>query len=231
MKDGAKADDPFICATQCRGYCGWFGGGTVKIGQRLKVSAIAKRWKHAIRALGPERVKQLSIHKGRHTFGSHCANRNIPLPLISGWMGHESVATTNIYLHSLETDAITDLFADPHRPKERPPKQRRRRKMRIKHVKVKVVRFKKVKVDKPVFVDTDTGRQYRHRPKCVAEWIETQEDTAERLAKPALALPWLALPCPLHCRSLPFHCLPEGLATVNLCACATSQRLPSDIST
>jgi integrase len=37
----------------------------------------------------------------RHGFGIICAQKNIPLPTISKWMGHSSIKTTAIYLNAV----------------------------------------------------------------------------------------------------------------------------------
>jgi integrase len=37
----------------------------------------------------------------RHGFGIACVQKNIPLPTVSKWMGHSSIATTAIYLNAM----------------------------------------------------------------------------------------------------------------------------------
>ena len=50
-------------------------------------------------------VKISGVHacpKGlRHGFGMACAEKGIPLPTISKWMGHSSIKTTSIYLNAV----------------------------------------------------------------------------------------------------------------------------------
>ncbi|MEO8838576.1 MAG: tyrosine-type recombinase/integrase [Herbaspirillum sp.] len=47
-----------------------------------------------------DRVEQASAHWLRHTAGSHMANNNVDLRHVRDNLGHESISTTNNYLHS-----------------------------------------------------------------------------------------------------------------------------------
>jgi len=38
-------------------------------------------------------------HLLRHTFASRAAQAGVPIPKLSAWMGHKSIATTMIYAH------------------------------------------------------------------------------------------------------------------------------------
>lgn len=55
---------------------------------------------------GPEfapaavRMTQASTHWLRHTAGSHMANNDVDLRHVRDNLGHESISTTNTYLHS-----------------------------------------------------------------------------------------------------------------------------------
>ena len=59
-----------------------------------------------LRRRGPEheaaasRMMQASAHWLRHTAGSHMANNNVDLRHVRDNLGHESISTTNTYLHS-----------------------------------------------------------------------------------------------------------------------------------
>lgn len=59
-----------------------------------------------LRLRGPEceaaaaHVMQASAHWLRHTAGSHMANNDVDLRHVRDNLGHESISTTNIYLHS-----------------------------------------------------------------------------------------------------------------------------------
>ncbi|TAL76501.1 MAG: integrase [Burkholderiaceae bacterium] len=77
---------------------------------RAAVHAIVKQvFKSAadrIRARGADleskvqRVEQASAHWLRHTAGSHMANNQVDLRHVRDNLGHESISTTNTYLHS-----------------------------------------------------------------------------------------------------------------------------------
>lgn len=51
-----------------------------------------------------------SLHTGRHTYGSHLAMEGIPLEVIQKRMGHESIKTTEIYIH-LCPDKMQAVYA------------------------------------------------------------------------------------------------------------------------
>ena len=77
---------------------------------RAAVHSIVKRvFKDAadrIRARGidfeskAQRVELASAHWLRHTAGSHMANNQVDLRYVRDNLGHESISTTNTYLHS-----------------------------------------------------------------------------------------------------------------------------------
>ncbi len=48
----------------------------------------------------------LTLYVARHAWASIAKSKNIPLSVISEGMGHESEATTRIYLASLDTKAV-----------------------------------------------------------------------------------------------------------------------------
>jgi integrase len=97
---GAGLDDPLVC-----------GQSRANSGRPLKTSQVAKKWKSAIRSLGPDRVRQLSIHCGRHSFITHALYGGIPIIHVSKAAGHASIATTNAYAHLLdEVDVPGNIF-------------------------------------------------------------------------------------------------------------------------
>lgn len=48
----------------------------------------------------------LTLYVARHTWASIARSKHVPLSVISDGMGHDSEATTRIYLASLDTDAV-----------------------------------------------------------------------------------------------------------------------------
>jgi site-specific recombinase XerD len=70
----------------------------VNLGKPLDARALGKRWKTAIRSLGPERVKQLSIMCGRHSFCTQLLRRRFDLPTVQAFAGHASITQTSSYL-------------------------------------------------------------------------------------------------------------------------------------
>ena len=90
---GAHQGSPLICDVRKGSY-----------GLRLDPNSIARRWRTGIKILGAVRRRQLSIHKGRHTFCSK-AVRAKGLSATRDAAGHASVATTNIYLHAQDDDS------------------------------------------------------------------------------------------------------------------------------
>jgi len=74
----------------------------------VAVKSVFKATAERIRAAGPEqqwlaqRVEQASAHWLRHTAGSHMANSQVDLRHIRDNLGHQSLATTNTYLHSAD---------------------------------------------------------------------------------------------------------------------------------
>jgi len=100
---GATASDPVVC-----------GMSKHNVGHPLTGKLLASRWKTAIRCLGPERVRQLSIHCGRHSFCSLSRAVGRSSIEIRDAVGHANEATTNIYLHAVESENVPDVFAMPY---------------------------------------------------------------------------------------------------------------------
>ena len=97
---GATAGDPVVCGVSKANY-----------GKPLTGLLLASRWKTAIRCLGPERVRQLSVHCGRHSFCSLSKAAGHSSIEIRDAVGHTSEATTNLYLHAVESENVPDVFA------------------------------------------------------------------------------------------------------------------------
>ena len=99
---GAGPGDPILC-----------GVSKVNRGKRLTGKLIASRWKFAIRALGRERVQQLSVHCGRHSFASLSLSAGRSLAEVKEALGHASIQSTNVYLHAVERERVPDVFELP----------------------------------------------------------------------------------------------------------------------
>jgi integrase len=107
IKAGAGINDPFVCSCQ---------GPTM--GKRLSRKSISKRWRTAIKVLGEDRVSQLSVHCGRHSFASHYIYIGRSLVEVQKQLGHASLNTTAIYSHLLERENVPDGFDFSPTPKE-----------------------------------------------------------------------------------------------------------------
>ena len=71
------------------------------LGEPLTSRTLAKRWKTAVRCLGPERVRQLSISAGRHSGLVQLLRRGASLPAVQKFAGHASTKQTASYLELL----------------------------------------------------------------------------------------------------------------------------------
>ncbi|MDQ3630434.1 MAG: site-specific integrase [Actinomycetota bacterium] len=65
-------------------------------GAPLDPSKIRKRFREALER---GRVRQITFHELRHTFGTQLAAAGVPLRAIQEWMGHADAKTTEIYRH------------------------------------------------------------------------------------------------------------------------------------
>jgi integrase/recombinase XerD len=90
---------PFLCGLRAD-YCG----------QRLRRPSIAQHWNRILAAvLGPVRAKSLSIHKGRHSYASHCIAAGVSLPELRDALGHSSLSITSIYAHAVDS-GVRNIF-------------------------------------------------------------------------------------------------------------------------
>ncbi len=55
-------------------------------------------------------VRSVHPHALRHTFGSHCAMKGIPIQQIQQWLGHSSITMTMRYAHLSPSAASNDLI-------------------------------------------------------------------------------------------------------------------------
>lgn len=79
-------------------------------GQRLSKDAISNRWDTLMKKFGPGRARQLSIHKGRHSFISHSLAAGRSLVEVQRAAGHRSVGSTSVYLHFIEREGVPDTY-------------------------------------------------------------------------------------------------------------------------
>jgi len=80
------------------------------IGGQVSARHIAARWKTALRCLGPERRRQLSVHCGRRTFASLSLAGGRGLVEVKEALGHTNISTTSLYLGLVERDNVPDIF-------------------------------------------------------------------------------------------------------------------------
>lgn len=79
---------------------------TTKRGARLHRSAVLRALDAVLRALDWEKTCHgRRIHDLRHTAACLWLARGVDPGTVQAWMGHESIATTNLYLHHLGTGA------------------------------------------------------------------------------------------------------------------------------
>lgn len=55
--------------------------------------------------------RKLSFHTLRHGFANHLINeRNVPLPMVQGFLGHSRLDTTGIYAHANPVQAVNKVW-------------------------------------------------------------------------------------------------------------------------
>jgi len=79
--------------------------GHPETGHPLDRSKLVRRFK---RALQRAKVRTITFHELRHTFGTRMAANGVPLRTIQHWMGHADSKTTQIYAHYQPSDAEAD---------------------------------------------------------------------------------------------------------------------------
>jgi len=97
---GAGLGDPFFCTITATG----------RAGRPLSLQQAARRWRTALRILGPARRRQLHLHCGRHTAASHALAAGHTVMEVLQMLGHRNLSTTLQYLHLLEAPDCRDLF-------------------------------------------------------------------------------------------------------------------------
>ena len=74
-------------------------------GGPLDRSKLTRRFKQAIKLA---KVREITFHELRHTFGTRMAAAGVPLRTIQHWMGHADAKTTQIYAHYQPSDHEAD---------------------------------------------------------------------------------------------------------------------------
>ena len=93
IKAGAQPSDPLVCSQH-----------RDTRGKRLSPRNLQHRWSVAIKVLGKDRAKRLSIQKGRHTFCLHALVSGRTIAEVRDAAGHANLATTAIYLRVVNSD-------------------------------------------------------------------------------------------------------------------------------
>jgi integrase len=97
---GVTSMSPFVCSWQADRAEIVFSRHTLR-----------KRFRTACRVLGSERLKNLTIHHGRHTFISHALAGGRTLAEVRDAAGHSNVSITSGYLHvAVEEEGLGSLF-------------------------------------------------------------------------------------------------------------------------
>jgi integrase len=82
-------------------------------GGHVDANTLRLRYYAALEQAG---LKRIRIHDLRHTFGTVCAAKGIPLTTIKEWMGHADLATTEIYTafypQAADAAKISAAFSD-----------------------------------------------------------------------------------------------------------------------
>lgn len=74
-------------------------------GEALSPHALTSRWARTLKAAG---VRHIRLHDARHTCGTLMHPENVPIAVISAWLGHASKAfTMATYVHS-QPDALAE---------------------------------------------------------------------------------------------------------------------------
>jgi integrase/recombinase XerD len=100
-EQGGNDGEPLVCSLQPR-----------RVGEPLGRHVLRKRFRTACRCLGRERLADLTIHDGRHTFISHALAGGRTLAEVRDAAGHSNVSITSCYLHVAVEDegALGKLF-------------------------------------------------------------------------------------------------------------------------
>lgn len=86
------------------------GQREANLGKPLNSKTLGRRWKAAIRCLGPERARQLSISAGRHSCAVQLFRRGVKWPAVQHHLGLPSIYDTTRY-----SDLVPGLRGGPGR--------------------------------------------------------------------------------------------------------------------
>ncbi|MBI4566282.1 MAG: site-specific integrase [Planctomycetes bacterium] len=93
---GASQGDPFVCCLWSRCF-----------GRHLIRHTVRERFRTACKGFDLERLQNLTIHHGRHTFISHALAGGRTLAEVRVAAGHRNLVTTSAYLHIAVDDDAT----------------------------------------------------------------------------------------------------------------------------
>jgi integrase len=101
MEQGAQSGEPLVASQRAD-----------RVGTPLSRHTLRKRFRTACKVLGESRLRQLTIHHGRHTFISHALAGGRTLAEVRDAAGHANVSVTSGYLHvAVEDEGVGSLFA------------------------------------------------------------------------------------------------------------------------
>ena len=97
IQEEASGSSLLICSTSVQSF-----------GNRLDRMNLSRRFKQAIKVLGPDCCS--SIHDGRHSFASIALAAGRTLPEVRDALGHRNISTTSVYLHALDDGTVGSIF-------------------------------------------------------------------------------------------------------------------------
>lgn len=97
----AGPSDPFLCSVRQHA-----------LGHPLSRQKARTRYQNACRVLGPDRVRGVTTHTGRHTFASMCLALGKPLAAVRDACGHSTIQVTNTYAHLWDDGSSSSYFLD-----------------------------------------------------------------------------------------------------------------------
>ena len=97
VQEEASGSSLLICSTSVQSF-----------GNRLDRMNLSRRFKQAIKVLGPDCCS--SIHDGRHSFASIALAAGRTLPEVRDALGHRNISTTSVYLHALDDGTVGSIF-------------------------------------------------------------------------------------------------------------------------